>query len=289
MNNIFDDYKQQPDPEVWQRLEKDLRRRRIVRSALLGVVGLMVVAAVVYVVLPKQETIVSPEMTQLSSASLDDGQSILVSEEVKQDASPATRDAIGPQDHPQTEMVSNKMSSMQSEIAIADDQQMKDADSENQRTANAAPRMVAQPAIGTSTACPSVASNPPVASSDNCASKASKSPTMAHNASQPSKLPQHDTSVFELLMPNAFAPDDASADVRLFRAQAMAGATINNFRMMIYNRAGNLVFSTTDINQGWNGTYKGVAQSQGVFVYIVEYKNGQGKLQRRKGTALLIR
>ena len=292
MNNIFDDYKPQPDPEVWQRLEKSLRRRRIARGSLLGVVGLLVVASVVYVVLPKKDKMDTSELVQLSRVSQFDENTTLASEGSMSNGSEIAHDETTLRENSQyASSQSIPQSQSESETTIDCDQQMMNEEPKNQTHTNAAPQVINLPAIVSTPNQQSMVARPTpiVASSDNTTPKKTNTQALAQNDPQPSKLPQRDTSVFELLMPNAFAPDDASADVRLFHAQAMAGATINNFRMMIYNRAGNLVFSTSDINQGWNGSYKGVAQPQGVYVYIVEYKNGQGTIQRQKGTALLIR
>ena len=49
------------------------------------------------------------------------------------------------------------------------------------------------------------------------------------------------------------------------------------------------MFIGTEINEGWDGTYKGKPVSQGVFVYLVDgtYKDGNSFSQ--KGTITLIR
>ena len=59
--------------------------------------------------------------------------------------------------------------------------------------------------------------------------------------------------------------------------------------MQIYNRSGALVFSTRDINNGWDGKMKGSDMPMGSYVYIIEYKDAATGIHRQKGTVVLIR
>lgn len=70
-----------------------------------------------------------------------------------------------------------------------------------------------------------------------------------------------------LYIPNAFTPD-ADEHNRYFRT---AGSFIKFFHMDIYNRWGELVFSTDDIDTHWDGTYGGKICPQGVYTYVVKY------------------
>jgi gliding motility-associated-like protein len=88
-----------------------------------------------------------------------------------------------------------------------------------------------------------------------------------------------------LVLPNAFSP--GSSPNSEFKIIKRGIATLNYFR--IFNRWGNLVFETSDIDKGWNGEYKGVPQPYGVFVYEVEAMTSSGKLFRKHGNVTLIR
>ena len=50
-----------------------------------------------------------------------------------------------------------------------------------------------------------------------------------------------------------------------------------------------MVFSTSMIGYGWDGTIKGVPQASGTFVYVTQGKDYQGNVIYRKGTTVLIR
>jgi len=57
----------------------------------------------------------------------------------------------------------------------------------------------------------------------------------------------------------------------------------------IYNRNGEIVFSSGNAAVGWNGVYKGVPQSTGVYVWIASATSYKGVQVLRKGTVMLIR
>jgi gliding motility-associated-like protein len=86
-------------------------------------------------------------------------------------------------------------------------------------------------------------------------------------------------------LPNAFAP--GSGPNNLFRIYKRGLATLNYFR--IFNRWGNLVYESRDIDAGWDGTYKGTLQPFGVYVYEIEAVTSTGKLFRKAGNVTLIK
>jgi len=91
---------------------------------------------------------------------------------------------------------------------------------------------------------------------------------------------------FGLYIPNAFTPNgDQLNDV--FRARVYG--TVLSFNLSIYNRFGEIVFSSTDPLQGWDGTTKGNPADAGVFVWQCSYHlQGAGPVFE-KGTVTLIR
>jgi gliding motility-associated-like protein len=91
-------------------------------------------------------------------------------------------------------------------------------------------------------------------------------------------------SVFKgLFIPNSFTPNgDGINDIwRIPALPAFPGAEI-----FIYNRYGNLVYQLNDNARGWDGRYKGVAASEGAYIYVINLKNGTAPV---KGSLLLIR
>jgi gliding motility-associated-like protein len=88
-----------------------------------------------------------------------------------------------------------------------------------------------------------------------------------------------------LALPNAFTP--GSGPNNEFKILKLGIASLNYFR--IFNRWGNLVFETTDIDKGWDGTFNGTPQAMGVFVYEVEAVTSTGILFQKHGNTTLIR
>ncbi|NPA67404.1 MAG: PKD domain-containing protein [Chlorobi bacterium] len=64
--------------------------------------------------------------------------------------------------------------------------------------------------------------------------------------------------------PNAFTPD-GNGDNDIFAPAVYT--SVKTFEMYIYNRWGEEVFHTTDINEGWNGYFEGSLAPQDVYVW----------------------
>ncbi len=85
-------------------------------------------------------------------------------------------------------------------------------------------------------------------------------------------------------IPNAFTPSGANP---IFRAWCKGISSLNYFR--IFNRWGNVVFETNDIDAGWDGTYKGTLQPMGVYMYQIQAVTRTGKTVERHGNVTLLR
>jgi gliding motility-associated-like protein len=87
-------------------------------------------------------------------------------------------------------------------------------------------------------------------------------------------------------VPNAFTPNNDGRNDR-FRVIAVGMASIYFFN--IYNRYGQLIYSSTDTKEGWDGTFQGKAQPTGTFVWMVKGIDYNGVIHAAKGTVTLIR
>jgi gliding motility-associated-like protein len=88
-----------------------------------------------------------------------------------------------------------------------------------------------------------------------------------------------------LAMPNAFTPGNGANNEYKIIKRGLA--TLNYFR--IFNRWGNVVFETTDIDKGWDGTYQGTPQPFGVYIYEVQAATSAGTIFEKQGNITLIR
>jgi gliding motility-associated-like protein len=74
-----------------------------------------------------------------------------------------------------------------------------------------------------------------------------------------------------LWMPNVFTPNgDGLNDVFLSRYKPGYDIT---FQMLIFNKWGEQLFSTNDIDKGWDGTYKGVLCAEDLYTWIVTFSS----------------
>jgi gliding motility-associated-like protein len=89
-----------------------------------------------------------------------------------------------------------------------------------------------------------------------------------------------------IYLPNAFTPNnDGRNDI--FRVIAQGAVKLGRFS--VFDRWGQLVFTTTNVSQGWDGTYKGSALPAGTYVWEVSASNTCSGPMFQKGTVLLIR
>ena len=92
-----------------------------------------------------------------------------------------------------------------------------------------------------------------------------------------------------MYIPSAFTPNnDGLNDV--FRAlPKCANIGFQHYRMRIYNRWGQIVFTGRDILRGWDGTYKSHFLDAGTYIYYIDYAFKQNKPLSLKGTIQLVR
>lgn len=90
---------------------------------------------------------------------------------------------------------------------------------------------------------------------------------------------------FYLEAPAAFTPNgDSNNDVFGFEAY-----NIQSFELKIFNRWGQLVFSTNDINNGWDGTVSGHLQNADTYTYFVKAETTTGYKFEKTGNFLLLK
>jgi gliding motility-associated-like protein len=90
-----------------------------------------------------------------------------------------------------------------------------------------------------------------------------------------------------LFVPNTFTPNGNGNNDK-FTAY---GEGITDFHLVIFDRWGQLICETTDIVNGWDGTYKGTIVQIDTYVYQIEYRSTctGGALVRRYGHVNVIR
>lgn len=88
-----------------------------------------------------------------------------------------------------------------------------------------------------------------------------------------------------IVAPNAFAPQGVN---QIFRPLIIFGETVN-YHFSVYNRWGELLFETKNIDEGWNGKYKGVIQPLGAYIFQVRITQVNGRVVEDSGVFTLLR
>jgi gliding motility-associated-like protein len=97
----------------------------------------------------------------------------------------------------------------------------------------------------------------------------------------------NETSVtpnMSIYVPNSFTPNGDGLNEN-FGAYS---ESVKSFTMEVYDRWGELIFQSSDINMRWDGKYKGQAAPQGSYVYKILAKSITGKQITKKGSVNLI-
>ena len=92
--------------------------------------------------------------------------------------------------------------------------------------------------------------------------------------------------MFTIYIPNAFTPDGNGTN-DLFSAK---GDEISEFKMMIFDRWGEMIFQTDDINQGWDGKARGGSKpsENGVYVYKITVRDFEQRYHDYTGHVTLL-
>ena len=86
-------------------------------------------------------------------------------------------------------------------------------------------------------------------------------------------------------LPNAFRPGGQNP---VFKPVGNF-ADFSEYRLDVYNRWGELIFSSQDFGRGWDGSHKGGDAPGGVYVCILTYRSENGASATMKSTFVLLR
>jgi PKD repeat protein len=100
----------------------------------------------------------------------------------------------------------------------------------------------------------------------------------------------------EITFPNAFSPNSNGSNGGAYNPNATDNdiffpvfAGVDDYHLMIFNRWGELIFESFDINIGWDGYYRGELSQQEVYVWKAEVKFTDGRSETFVGDLTLLR
>jgi gliding motility-associated-like protein len=88
-----------------------------------------------------------------------------------------------------------------------------------------------------------------------------------------------------LFYPTAFTPNGDNLN-DIFNVY---GQYITSFEMDIFNRWGELMFTTTDLSVGWDGKFKGNLMPEGTYTFVATITDFAGRTIKKSGSVLLLR
>jgi gliding motility-associated-like protein len=94
-----------------------------------------------------------------------------------------------------------------------------------------------------------------------------------------------DVNCGDFFIPNVFSPNDDGLNDLI----NVHGRCITTYNLQIFSRWGEKVFETSNVENSWDGTYKGKKMDTGVFVYKADGVSIDGKSFKFKGNITLIR
>lgn len=89
----------------------------------------------------------------------------------------------------------------------------------------------------------------------------------------------------QIFVPNSFTPNNDGLN-DTFTAK---GLFIKEYTMEIYSRWGELLFHTSDVEQGWDGIYKGSLSTEGTYAFKISATDSKGRVVVKNGTVHLLR
>lgn len=289
MKEELRNYSTQPDPEVWNKISKTLRRQNFRRQAIGGSIGLLIaVLAIVGVVSwPYDSPSVapvpaSPQMAQNVDVIEPEGSEVVA---LAEEAAQVQKEQL-----PAVVPTANSLSEEKAEPAAA---ATPVAIETPVPAAPVQPKQTTPIESSANVVVPSVPLVVPTAVQEEPQPIVAENDEVEKVKSTPATKIVTSNGVIEdtiLWVPNAFAPASDDPQITTFRARLnKPEMSLTNYRITIFNRTGHQVFHSTDINQAWDGTFKGRPLPQAGYVYVIYYVDKDGLTHQRKGSVALIR
>jgi gliding motility-associated-like protein len=94
---------------------------------------------------------------------------------------------------------------------------------------------------------------------------------------------------YELFVPNAFTPDNDDHNQQFFAKGY--GISEKDFTFYIFNRWGDLIFESHDMNHGWDGTIKqdGTKAQDDVYTWVVYFRDISDAKHKKEGHVSLLK
>ena len=264
------DYREMPDEGIFDKIERRVRMRRWLR---VGAVALAVAAVAVAVplLLPwGKDEVSSAAMSVVTEAPIEEQPSSIADNErlVPTNQDIASSELQQPLESPKPRNVEPSFAPMPAQTTLS---------SLSEQVQPSLPPMTVRHEETSLEELIMALDEPTSADAD-------LSSTAAKDGGAAPVTPHYDNILWA---PNIISPIAEEEENREFKVKSTSA--VNDFRMVVFNRGGRQVFSTNDINQGWDARHDGVLVSQGTYVWIARFRDSSGTIRQEKGTVTVVR
>ena len=96
---------------------------------------------------------------------------------------------------------------------------------------------------------------------------------------------------FGVYFPNSFSPNGDGINDEFLPVFSPYGLNTFSYKMEIFDRWGHSLYVGNDVTKGWNGTIGNKGEEpvkEGVYAYVVRYKDLNGKVYEKIGNLSLL-
>ncbi len=278
-------YTHQPDPGLFDTIQRRLRRRRLIRvgSAVAAAVTVCGVAAALLLGRPAADE----NAVQLASAQPQpavSAQAPVAAAQPAADPQAPSQAAAQPARQPEPSAVSTATAAPSQPAAIAS--ATPSVPSAQSPSAAVTPKAAAPAAMQ-----PSVMAEASALSTDtsNSSSLTPHSSLLTPHSSliPPASKSEVETDGVDVWAPNVIVPDGDVEENRTFGLRF--SSEVSDFKLYIFNRNGRQLLYTGDPLFRWDGTCNGTRLPQGAYVWVAQFRDSKGNPVQKKGTVTLLR
>ena len=89
----------------------------------------------------------------------------------------------------------------------------------------------------------------------------------------------------QIFVPNVFTPNADEHNEKL----VIKAVNLLDFEISIYNRWGELIFYSNDIENRWDGKFNGYTVPTGVYSYVLKAYGKDGQAVNKQGTITILK
>ena len=94
---------------------------------------------------------------------------------------------------------------------------------------------------------------------------------------------------YNVWIPSSFTPNFDKINDVFIPVFSPYGIDTKHYEFTIFNRWGSLLFNTSNVNVGWDGTFKGEPVNEGVYVFTLKFKDADGVIYDKIGHVTLLK